>query len=70
MNNEDVELNHFVLECNKMLSNIMSKHKKQCYSKSMHNINNGNDKKQWGNNDGNCSTYVMSAIGVRALSQA
>eukprot|EP00957_Ditylum_brightwellii_P127945 9757443-Ditylum_brightwellii.AAC.1 len=45
-----------------MLSNIMSKCKKQHYDKSVRNINSSNDKKQRGNNDGNHRTYIMSTV--------
>eukprot|EP00957_Ditylum_brightwellii_P114792 8753592-Ditylum_brightwellii.AAC.1 len=53
-----------------MLSGIMSKCKKQCYGKSMCNINSSNDKKQWVNNNGekdNNDTYAMSAVGGKSF---
>eukprot|EP00957_Ditylum_brightwellii_P144274 10991893-Ditylum_brightwellii.AAC.1 len=49
--NKNVELNRLVLEYDGMLSDIMAKCKKQRYSKSVRNINQGNGKKQWGNNN-------------------
>eukprot|EP00957_Ditylum_brightwellii_P050664 3841486-Ditylum_brightwellii.AAC.1 len=73
--NEDVELDHLMLEYDKMLSNIMSKCKKQCYKKYVHNINSSNNKKQQGNINGktdyngnnsqesnSCTTCTISTV--------
>eukprot|EP00957_Ditylum_brightwellii_P019082 1436345-Ditylum_brightwellii.AAC.1 len=67
--NEDMELNHLVLEYDETLSNInglqhqwspasmfakiMFKCKKQCYGKSMHNIYSNNNNDEKYNNEDN-----------------
>eukprot|EP00957_Ditylum_brightwellii_P167942 12783900-Ditylum_brightwellii.AAC.1 len=65
--NGGVELNCLMVEYDRMLYNIMSKCKKQLYRTSMLNINSGNNNKQWGNNNGDCRTYIMSTVGDKSF---
>eukprot|EP00957_Ditylum_brightwellii_P009674 728862-Ditylum_brightwellii.AAC.1 len=65
--NEDMQLICHVLEYDKMLYNIMSKRKKQHCGKSVQNIDTDNNKKQQGNNNSKCTTYITRAVGAESF---